>query len=73
MVEASQEVGEILTDEDLKNLKSTPEFIKYLTYLKGQLDTARLEVDGVKPDGLPVLQGRIAALKQTINLFEDVL
>jgi hypothetical protein len=64
---------EILTADDTRFLAGCTEFGKVLTNLKQELARARVEADGVKPDGLLFLQGRIATLKSFINLFEDVI
>lgn len=70
--ERIEETEEILSNDDILFLRSSPQFGKLIQHLQKELDTSRLEVDDIKADGLPALQGRIFTLKSIINLFGDI-
>ncbi len=67
-----KEDAEILTKDDIRFLKGSPEFGKLIQHMQAELDRARLQADEITQAGLPVLQGSIATLKNIILLFEGI-
>lgn len=59
----------ILTSDDIEFLKSHESGIHLTRELKEMLSKNRKEVDFVTADGLPIIQGRITAIKNILTLL----
>lgn len=65
-----QEAPEIiLTSDEARSLRSSEAGKHLKQEIEGMLDYCRLQVDFVTAERLPVLQGRISALKDILNLL----
>ena len=63
------EQGIILTREDVEFLQHHESGIHLAHELKLILNKSRKEIDSITADGLPVVQGRISAVKEMLTLL----
>ena len=65
------EENDLLSEEEIKFIRESQAGRKLISELKEILAKTRLEVDDVKPDRLPVLQGRISTFKEILLLLGE--
>ncbi len=63
---------DLTREEQIKVMRSTPEWVSYRKELEGMINTITSKMDNCKPEEIGKLQGEKQGLKTALNLITEI-